>query len=349
MEGTSRAGATPEIRPRPGVSLRRKLAVLAVSAVVLVLGAEWGLRYFNIERLSHTNPELYVPDPDPVLRFRMKPNVRVYSHGCWWETNEDGLRGQHWDDAHAAGKECVLFFGHSIAGGFGVKNEEAFPALFTELNGRNLAGINMGISGYKYHQEIPLALSFRDEIRPVASVVMFTGNDFEEPMKPFEVAVDGKGDAAGQLPLPGKRWLRRHSVVYNYLRKSWSRLLVVLGVRTIPPTIDYALLHGDSEESLARFADFEEHVVRLQEETGGALVLTAFPMGQCEYSYGRIRALAERLGAVYVDLSDLWTDEADYMRRGSLGWGTHPSAATHRILAERFTPAVLEALDAASD
>ena len=35
-------------------------------------------------------------------------------------------------------------------------------------------------------------------------------------------------------------------------------------------------------EDPERFADFEEHVIRLQEETGAALVLTAFPMGQCE-------------------------------------------------------------------
>ena len=32
------------------------------------------------------------------------------------------------------------------------------------------------------------------------------------------------------------------------------------------------------------------------------------------------------------------------MKRGSLGWGTHPNAATHRVLAERFTAGVLENL-----
>ena len=335
-EKAGAAPAGPGARRAP--SLRRRLAVLAAGAVVLVLALEWGLKAFNVERLSHVNPDLYEADAE--LRFRQKANVRVYSHGCWWETNEHGIRGDSWTDAHATGRDCVVFFGHSIAGGFGVKAEEAFPGLFTELNTLGLVGINMGTCGYKYWQELPFAERFLDDVRPVASVVMFTSNDFEEPMDPFTPSVDGIEESRGQIPFPGKPWLRRNSALYNYARKRWSRLLVALGLRTVPPSLDYAMLEGESEESRAAFDDYEEYLLRYAEASGAPLILTAFPMGQCEYSYGRIRDLAERLGAPYVDLSDLWTSELDYMRRGSLGWGTHPSAATHRVLAERFTAAV---------
>lgn len=327
-----------------GPTLRRKLAAMAVFGVVALLLGEWAVRALNIERLSFTNPDLYVPDEE--LGYRMKPDARVYSHGCWIETNEDGFRGPHWDDVHAAGKDAVMFIGHSIAIGFGVTAEESFPGRFEDLTTLELAGVNLGHCRYSYWQEFALAHEYLDEIRPAATVVMFTGNEFEPTYDPFAASnIDGAGEDSGSVPIPGKRWLRRNSALYHYLRKSWSKLLVATGRREVPEFL-YARMSGD-EESRAHFASYEEALRELKDASGVPMVLTAFPMGQTPESYALLQEIADRVGARWVDLSHLWEDIADYRRRGALAWSEHPSADTHRIMAEIITPVVDELVLAA--
>lgn len=327
---------------RRGPSLTRKLFLIGVAAVAGALLAEWGLRASNLERLSYTNPALYEPDAE--LGYRMKPNVRVYSHGAWYETNRAGLRGPHWDDVHAAGKDTVVFIGHSIGGGFGVTAEEAFPGVFTELSSLDLVAINMGHSGYRYWQEFPLTQQYLGQIDPAATVVMFTGNEFEPQYDPFTPTnIDGDG---GEVPIPGKRWLRRNSALYSYLRKGWTRLQVAVGRRAGVRVLEYDRLKGETEESREHYAAYEEHLRRLKDDSGVPMVFTAFPMGQSAQSYAVLRGIAERVGARWVDLSDLWKDVQEYRREGALAWSEHPNAATHRIIGERVTTAVEELLTA---
>lgn len=74
------------------------------------------------------------------------------------------------------------------------------------------------------------------------------------------------------------------------------------------------------------------------------MVLTAFPLGQVPESYARLRGIAERVGARWIDFSDLWEDEASYRRDGALAWSEHPNADSHRIFGERITRVVEELL-----
>lgn len=337
------APITPAPNPRRGHSLRRKLLIIGLAGVVLLLVGEWALKRFNIERLSFTNPLLYEVDEE--LGYRMRSNVRVYSHGAWYETNAAGLRGPHWDEVHGQGKHCVLFIGHSIGGGFGVTAEEAFPGLFSELNSLDLVGINLGISSYRYWQEFALAMRFVDEIQPSATVVMFTGNDFDPQYDPFaSTGSDGDGAVGGASVIPGQAWLRRNSAMYNYLRKGWNRLLVAVGVREIPPWTGYQRLEGTDDESRAHYAEYERQLLELKQASGVPMVLTAFPLGQVPESYERMRGIAERVGARWIDFSNLWEDEAAYRRNGALAWSGHPNADSHRIFGERITRVVEELL-----
>lgn len=332
------------MNPRRPVRIKRRLAVCALALVVLVPVAEWGLRATNLERLSHTNPALY--EPHPTLGYRMRPDVRVHSHGAWFETNAAGLRGPHWEGVHAAGRECVFFLGHSIVGGFGVTAGQTIPGVFTAENDRDLVGINLGHCGYRYGQELPLALELVPEARPVAAVVMFTGNEFEPPYDPFAPSnVDGDG---GSVPLPGKTWLRRNSALYGFLRKRWNRLMVVLGRRERVRHLEYTRLRGQDEESRAHYARYEAWLARLKAAIDGPLVLTAFPLGLPAEAHERLRAMAGRVGARWVGFEDLWEDVVDYRRRGALPWSEHPDAEAHRTMALRLTAALEEELGESS-
>lgn len=329
---------------REGPPLRRKLALIAGALVALCVGAEALLRALDVERFTHTNPDLY--RVDDALSYRMRPNVRVYSHACWVETNRAGLRGPHWDEIRANGKEPVLFIGHSIAFGFGVEEHESYPRQFDVLTELPLASVNLGHCRYGYWQEFGLAHDVLESVRPAALCVMFTGNDFEDTYNPFAAEnIDGAGADSGRVPLPGKRWLRRHSILYRFLRKSWSRALVAAGVREVPRYL-FPRLSGDAA-SLAYFRDYETQLSALVDRAGVPVVLTAFPMAQTDASYEQLRGIAARTGARWVDLSDIWKSPADYMRRGAPRWSEHPSAPAHRILAERLTPAIDAAVRAA--
>ena len=271
----------------------------------------------------------------------------MFSHGAWFETNSAGLRGPHWQEAHAEGRGCVLFVGHSIVAGFGVAADQTIPAVFTRTNSRGLVGINAGHCAYRYWQELPLARRLVPEVRPVATVVMFTANDFEPQYDPFSpVNIDGAGRGAGALPLPCKRWLRRNSALYSYLRKRWNRLMVVLGERELPTHFTYENIKGRDRESREHFRRYEQQLWLLKNESRAPLILTAFPMGQSRESYMQLEALAERVGAKWVPLRDLFEGELDYRRRGALAWSEHPHAGTQQVMARRLTAAVEDVLAA---
>ena len=333
-ERTPDQAATPAAREAP--PLRRKLLYILLFALLSLPVAEWGLRFFNIERLPGTNPDLYQLDPE--LVYVMRPNVRVYSHGCWVETNEHGLRGRDFEDVHAAGDGCVIFFGHSIAFGFGVKPEQAYPDLLSEFTDLPVQGINLGTCGYRYFQEFALAERLAPEIRPVASVVMFTGNNFNDVTDVFNAPVH-------ETDWPGQSWLRKHSALYRYLRRSKDKLLVLSGLKE-EQAWGHRLIQGDTEVNLEHWQEYERQLVRLMEVTGTPVILCCFPNGVPEHSYRRVEQMAERIGAHWVDLSVLWEDVPDYLARFSLGWDSHPSAGCHRILAEVFAEAVEEVLTA---
>jgi len=325
---------------RRAPSLRRKLAYSALAALLALPTGEAALRIFDIERLPYTNPALYQQDEE--LTYVMRPDVRVYSHGTWVETNRHGLRGADWDEAHAAGKRCVMFLGHSIAFGFGLAAEQSFVHQFSELNDRGLVGINLGHCGYRYHQEFGIANRLVDEIRPVATVVLFTGNDFDDVYDVFSPAVHGE-EQAGALHIPGKQWLRRNSVLYAFLRKRYNALLVSLGIRH-EPAWGHRILRGDTQENLSHYAAYEANLRALMQRTGAPVVLAAFPNGIPQAALERVRSIAQDAGAHWLDFSGLWLDEHDYLRNNALRWDTHPNASTHRTMAKMITEAVSHVL-----
>ncbi|MEM7519326.1 MAG: SGNH/GDSL hydrolase family protein, partial [Planctomycetota bacterium] len=269
------------------------------------------------------------------------PDVDLVSHGTRVVTNAHGLRGPTWEEVRDSGSECVLFLGHSIAFGFGVTSEEAYPARFAEYEKRGRIGINLGHCGYRFDQEFALAHRHLQEIRPRALVVMFTPNDLAER---YDIFAERFGDEEGGRFERPKRWLRRHSVLYAYLRKSWTRAKIALGREepyAAPPEEN---LDAQSEESLQRFDEYEEALRELQEAADCPLVLSVFPLRVSEACIVRLRRMATRLGAEWAGFEEVWESDEVYAREASLGWDTHPSAATHDFFARELAAAVERAL-----
>lgn len=318
--------------------LARRLLICLAASFVLALAGEGLLRVTDHHRLAQVNPALFVEDED--LGYRKRPNVRVYSSATWFETNAAGLRGPHWNDVHAEGKRCVLFSGHSIMAGVGAEEGETLPARFTTKNDHGLVGINFGHVAYRYDQELPLALAYVDEIRPAASVVMFTGNDFSDRFDPFQVV---QHTDRARVPIPGKAWLRKNSVCYDYLRRQWNRALLATGIRKTPARREMRI-DADDERSRQCWQEYEEYLVKLKLRSNAPLILTAFPVGQTESSYKQLRGIADRHGFPFVSFEHLWDSEQDYLRHGALPYDEHPNMESLDVMAEELLRAVEAAL-----
>ena len=332
--------STPQAPAKPRSSLVKKLAMLAVSALVTAGVAEWAVRALNIERLPATNPDLYQPDDE--LVFTMKPNVTMYSHGCEIETNRAGLRGPHWEDVHAQDRQTVMFLGDSVTVGFGVRYEECFVSRFSERNDRDLTGVCLGLCGYNYEQEFGLAKRHLTDIRPAATVVTFVGNDFEEPYAIFERRVTPNHEAG--LLEPVKELLRSNSALYAFLRKRYRKLRHGGSTSDGHETWVGEELAGDTPESLAHYEAYERGLREIMDATQAPLVLVLFPLGVPDECTTRLKEIAERTGAHWVDLSKLWDNIPEYLVTDSLGWDGHPAAHAHDKIATEILTAIDEVL-----
>ena len=236
-----------------------------------------------------------------------------------------------------------MFLGDSVTVGYGVDYDECFVARFSEKNERDLAGVCLALCGYNYQQEIDLGKRFLEDIEPVATVLMFVGNDFEEPYPIFEPRVDST-EKTGVLE-PVKRLLRRNSALYTFLRKRVQKLKD----RGKPAADGHEawvgeLLYGNTPESIAHYEALERGITEIMEATGAPMVLALFPLGVPKECPERLRAIAERTGAIWLDFERLWDNIPEYLETASLGWDGHPSADAHDQMADLIVEAIEEAL-----
>lgn len=324
---------------KPGHPLRTwlgRLALAGTSTLLALCLCELLLRTLDIERLPNTNPDLYQPDAD--LVYRMKPNASVYSHGATFETNELGWRGPTWDEVRAAGRDPVLFVGDSVTVGFGVDWEESYAGrLQDEIP--EWEGVAVAACGYGFEQEFDATFEVLDAVRPAAVVWTFVSNDFEEPYPIFQPRFDGEGGGALE---PLKKWLRRKSVLYAFLRKRWSHFRhPEFAPKNRGEELSSELTEEGSEAKWERFENrFAELRAALEDKT--PLVLTTFPFGIPQEAEARLRSIAERQGATWIDMRELWSDVAIYLEHGSLGWDGHPNPRSHERMAQKIAGALRE-------
>lgn len=351
----SSRSADPYDRPAMGTETKGsargriwlKRAALALIGILAALGvSEAALRILDIERLPFTNPDLYEVHGE--LSYRMRPNVRVYSHGTWFETNELGLRGPTPDAVRARGKEPVVFVGDSVAVGFGVSFEQSVAGQYERRNERGWAGVSLATVGYNLWQQAALAKGHVERMRPKAAVWMLVGNDLEDPYPIFEPHIDGDGKGALE---PVKRFLRRNSVLYAFTRKRWRHFVDSrAGAESAGGTGDLtvsAWTDGSARtEEAWQFLGDAIRDLRARLGPKAPLIVCTFPLGIPDAAHERLAELARRRGATWLDLRPLWPDKETYLREGSLGWDGHPDAESHARMAERVAEAIEQAVSA---
>jgi hypothetical protein len=171
-------------------------------------------------------------------------------------TNELGLRGEPAAPAKTAGTFRVLVVGDSFAFGFGVEDEESFPALLeTRLDTRferPVEVLNAGVPGWSTDHYLLFLRTRGFALEPDLVVLAIMENDvgdlawnrliLDEERLPVRIEslrrlidhrgrmryVEGSPLAVPALEFPGRLWLADHSALYHWLRfrlvRAWTRL-----------------------------------------------------------------------------------------------------------------------------
>ena len=228
---------------------------IGIFMFVLLVMAEIGLRlvaYDDFRGVSFT-----VEDPE--LTWVNKKSVDTEARGPDYsyqvKTNSLGLRGSELQPAPAG---RILLLGDSYTFGSGVNDDETFAAqLQQQIEATDAKGwhvVNAGVTGYGARQSYKYAQRVWDEVQPKAVVYTHCGNDFGDDLR----FASGTYRSVRNW-LPGRRFLKENSVVYNLVKPIFLAALSRLGVYN--PDIEFeaenegALVSNLKNETWARGRD----------------------------------------------------------------------------------------------
>ena len=362
------------------VRLPRHLGLWGMRAVLVLLGAagalaiaELALRLAGAPQDVREARSFYEFRPDRKWLYRPRPGAEgrfENTENVMYRANADGFRDHLYARPKPPGVFRIVVVGDSIAFGFGVEEEEAFPKVLEALlrnvaPGIDIEVLNLGVSGYNTYTEGALLEDVGLGYEPDLVLAQFCINDLNDPTLHFDrhtrLHMGAIPDAA--YPDPSQRRVpdERPSPALLACRRSMlcSVLDDLMLAWTTPSPDDAARMAalvpqdgsaGPEWEWLeARYAE----MAAAAERVGARFAVLAFPYrGQVKRSgsdpvQARLLALVARRGWIVLDPLRAFRAAA---RDGELLfldlW--HPTPAGHR-LAARESLAQLACTDALPD
>jgi lysophospholipase L1-like esterase len=257
--------------------LAPKLLLLLFSVMTCALLAEAWLRLIpqpdsSVLRSNREKPRFNPYLSSPSLAYVLRSSWSCRHLGPDFDvavtTNALGMRGPERAHAKPPGVFRVLVLGDSIAFGFGVADDETFPAQLEAALGSSGTGIqvlNAGVPGWSADQHYLRLATSGFALDPDLVLVLVIDNDsgdlmwhrleLGEDRLPRRIAstrrmIDHTGrmryvnEAGLHLPeieYPGKQWLSEHLQLYHHLRfrimRLWIRRQLRIGTeaRSIDP------------------------------------------------------------------------------------------------------------------
>jgi lysophospholipase L1-like esterase len=233
-------------------SLWGGLALSAATVVLCLLAGEFVTRIrdpgASLWRWPNYATEATKPSPweaqftyDPTLGWTPIPGSTGTQLGKPISFTAEGTREQNRDRPLVAGPP-IIAFGDSMTEGYGVGNDETWPAHLERLTGRRV--LNAGVPGYGLDQMVLRAERIVPELKPSTVVLAFIADDIsrtalsvrEAKGKPYFVP-EGRGLALRNVPVQvqaqvaGRSSLMtaaRHLLGYSHLV---DRIMNRLGVQ----------------------------------------------------------------------------------------------------------------------
>ena len=194
--------------------------------------------------------------PDGRLGYKLRPNWETVHANIDFQvtvrTNNLGLRGEDISEKKPADVLRVLVLGDSFTFGYGVENDEAFPArlealLYNRIN-RRVEVLNSGVPGWSTAQYWIFLRERGFVLEPDLVLVAIMENDipdlgwnqyiFDDELLPISIEstrimIDHRGRMhfvnesrldLPKIPFPGKQWFSDHLQLYHWIRYRVARL-----------------------------------------------------------------------------------------------------------------------------
>lgn len=301
---SKQSSRTRVVAARLGLAGGSTLVALTIAEVVLRLGPsgyEDAMREFS---------ELAVVS-DPRLGHRLRPNVDSQINGIRYRTSSLGTRGGEPEEQ----LRTILVVGDSVTMGWGVAEEQTWPAQVRDGLGPDVEVINAAVVGWGLEQYEVRAEQLVAEIDPDVLIIGYYPND------------PSGTEAVTQV-------------------SGFELKLVSVLSRASGPgaTAYHQALHAEDSETWAQVNTFFETTARLRSGRELRTVVVLLPsLSRQPYplheEHSRVRAVAESHGWEVIDLApsidgrqvrDLWVAEDD----------SHPNAVAHGLYATAIVGAL---------
>jgi lysophospholipase L1-like esterase len=168
-----------------------------------------------------------------------EPNLAGLHTGVPYRTNSNGLRGPDYDPEPAPGTLRILVSGDSVTAGWGVPEDETYPALLSDLLAsaapdhpasaaasgvERIEVINAGLPGANGPHAVRRLRQFTRVYDPHLAIYGFTLNDIEGAH--YRSAPPRSPSARAKQAW--RRALRFHDSPSHLLRELWPRLMMLL-------------------------------------------------------------------------------------------------------------------------
>lgn len=225
------------------------LSALTVSISLLLTLAviEVALRLAWPQIFLKQLPGMYSSDDD--VGYVLTPGLEGEFRGAEFcvsvRTNKTGLRGKELRPLEK-NSVCILCLGDSFTWGWGVNDNEAYPAELEKiLQSRypllDVQVLNAGVSGYGTDEELEFLKKFGASLKPnIVIVQFFSGNDFNDNRLPANHSTEIRDRMLYQVPRPVTQqkpvwlriveWLKQRSHLAHLVSNRVGNFLMRIGL-----------------------------------------------------------------------------------------------------------------------
>lgn len=293
---------TSGLRKKLGLAVFGTTVGLALTMVVGEIAIRMSLMREFRQKVQQFNASAgfeYAITPDEAIGYRLKPDQTIRPKpGIAYTINAQGFRGSPVVEKRDPKVPCILFIGDSFTFGYGVNDDETFPAISERLlrdSGTEAECLNLGVTGYNlanYRAALAENLKLFD---PDAVVVTVYLNDAEPTNR-------------GVVPRDPRESFRdvwfwsRHELASQW---DWPHRKRI----DEDPLISFSEGHPKRRDARRAFRE----IVELCEEAGVTLLFVSAPLVwrsdfSGDYKYAPVqrafRDWAGELGAPLVDVRD---------------------------------------------
>jgi lysophospholipase L1-like esterase len=329
----------PRVFPMLYARRHALLWLLVFCPLLIFTSVETAMRLFNLlgsDFYSEIRRYMSVLVLDDHLSFKNPVLYRASYKNVKIVTNELGLRERPLR-THAAGETRILVLGDSVAFGWGVNVEDAFPRQLERGLQSSQKGavetINSGVPGYNTNQELTFLEMYGPRLQPDVALLLYVDNDID--------AIDPARVHLGVLPNPRKD--PRGAADYFLSRSRFYFLLshilpVVAGSITASP--DDRRPTAGWQQSMQSL----DEMARICRDRGIPLAVFHFRMIDDPISRALNDDIETRARTDHFYFSDTlpWFAGQNIRRLTNSFVDTHPNAEGHRILADGMARFLLD-------